>query len=746
MIQFLAVAVVFSTQAAAYEFSTADLRVVSPDPIRNAQNQSGVISSVLPDARPRQLASTVFSTPAFWWPAAKDAVVWSFELQALNVGQSGGPRSIQQQLVDKNWLNLEINLAPGAYRWRAIATGNSHRAEHQAVWKQFSVLENAQSFDDRLIGPARLFAATPTRLKQEFSLLHSKVQTDANYRSNLEKVIERTAWLAPGYSAAQSGESAGLSALLTLNAISPALEAIQILSAYIAVTGDAVSCKKIVEHLIPVTVQALGPEFQYKANDMAARSLAFTFWLVLDRCGKPLAESRNNALLSLYNARTLTIVDRFIKQSFDALIARKDFERFPLNSHGWTNLGYLCALAAATKAVLPDSADLLNKSLPVYLNTFMPWASEGDGFGNGSAYAFFAPALKIPIWDLLKTTGTVDLYQHPSMAGLLVYLQTVYPKNSTSTTFGNGAELRSDRKVIEQLAARISPERLRQATDRLDANNTSRWFSSIGEVSLRTGDTQLQIYFRASPYGSFNHSHPDQNSFIVNWKGARLIGRSGTYDAYDSLHYKTWYKTTAAQSTLTFDANEGQVVNSLNATGSVKAVGSSGQFSWVLGDSADAYRNVKRANRLLILRDSGQWLVVDFTELDPRFGPKSATFNLHIPTSNKVQLNVSQMIISSKEQNFCVKLLDAGLGAAGANLSYPNNRTWVALDDIGGPPIRNQGAEKTQRYGAPTALGLSHVIPVFFNSGCSNEASPTIKVVNSQWVIDWGGVQWLLPI
>src|SRR5262249_45653238 len=47
-------------------------------------------------------------------------------------------------------------------------------------------------------------------------------------------------------------------------------------------------------------------------------------------------------------------------------------------------------------------------------------------------------------------------------------------------------------------------------------------FPSIGWAAMHSDlsdPARTSVYFKSSPYGSFNHSHADQNSFVVNDKG-----------------------------------------------------------------------------------------------------------------------------------------------------------------------------------------------------------------------------------
>jgi uncharacterized Zn-binding protein involved in type VI secretion len=66
---------------------------------------------------------------------------------------------------------------------------------------------------------------------------------------------------------------------------------------------------------------------------------------------------------------------------------------------------------------------------------------------------------------------------------------------------------------------------------------------------------------QVEPYGSYNHSHGDQNSFIVNDRGKRLAIASGYYDGYRTEHWTNWYKQTRSANAITFDGGHGQGID-----------------------------------------------------------------------------------------------------------------------------------------------------------------------------------------
>lgn len=148
------------------------------------------------------------------------------------------------------------------------------------------------------------------------------------------------------------------------------------------------------------------------------------------------------------------------------------------------------------------------------------------------------------------------------------------------------------------------------------------WAALHGDLSDRSA---FSVYFKSSPYGSLNHSHADQNSFVIHAKGKVLAMDSGYYDYFNSPHWRDWYKQTRAHNAITFDGGQGQGLGA-DGTGDKAASGkitkffSSGEYDIAVGDATIAYQGqLSSAKRWLVLVRPDTLVVVDrLTSVKPR--------------------------------------------------------------------------------------------------------------------------------
>ena len=129
-------------------------------------------------------------------------------------------------------------------------------------------------------------------------------------------------------------------------------------------------------------------------------------------------------------------------------------------------------------------------------------------------------------------------------------------------------------------------------------------FPSIGWAALHSDFSdpeRTSVYFKASPYGSYNHSHADQLSFVVHAKGRRLAFATGYYDGYRTPHWVNWYKQTRAANAITFDGGKGQGLDERAFSGEITRFETHAAYDVVSGRADKAYGNaLKRAERDIV--------------------------------------------------------------------------------------------------------------------------------------------------
>jgi hypothetical protein len=183
-------------------------------------------------------------------------------------------------------------------------------------------------------------------------------------------------------------------------------------------------------------------------------------------------------------------------------------------------------------------------------------------------------------------------------------------------------------------------------------------FASIGWAAMHSkldDPARASVYFKSSPYGSYNHSHGDQNSFTVNYKGKRLAIDSGYYDDYRTAHWTNWYKTTRAHNAITFDGGQGQGFNEKEFSGLISQFNAAGNYDMVAGQAAKAYGGaLTQATRAVVyLRETNTVVVYDVLA-----SATARTWEWNIHALNQMnKLSDSKIAIANGDAAMCVEML-----------------------------------------------------------------------------------------
>ena len=736
--------------AKAYEATNPRLVVSSASLIETPLPITGIAVAPLPDRRPRDQAITDLSAPSFWWPAIPGTSRWRLEIVSLQ----NQPNSTVQIETSTHWHNLKQALKPGQYQWRV--TPLNPIQTQTGKWFRLTIGNRATS-------PDQLTTFTPRSIASSKSTIQNHLQ-QASTRMWLQRQkrnLENAVWLSSGFNGSANTSDGILAGILLSNELNSGLEAVKSLSLIAELETDPEQCATLVKKTAPLLAVAGTSAMQYQTNDQIARNIAWSLAMLVKRCPSTLDPS--------FKTTALQIIERYIADAYSDIVLSNRFAMNPLDSHGWTNLGFICGLAALTQSELSSSKTRLAESLPLYLNTFSPWGSEDGGFGNGSGYAYFAIAIQYEIWDALVQTQTINFYQHPWLKSIAQYMAAMQPSGVKNGTFGNSSELPSDHAVLATLIARLDtpfaasvrtsgvlpalphyailsgPPPINTARLAPAARSQLQWFESSGEVVLKGSD--IQVYLRSSPYGSFNHSHPDQNSFIANINNKRMIGRSGVYDAYDSRHYKNWYKTTAAQSGITIrsignGSTASQKPNSLASIGQIAALGESGDFAWVMGSAHKAQAELKRADRLIIFRQPNEWLTVDIVDFLTQNQSYQVLYNLHVPATAAVLIEEQKLSVRDQQSQFCTHPLNTLITKKSDAVI---SAKWATIQDSAPPPIRYGERNQTKHLAYVVEPTQTSMIAMLFSASCSADDKPTIKTTSTGWEIRWDSVVWKLP-
>lgn len=332
----------------------------------------------------------------------------------------------------------------------------------------------------------------------------------------------------------------------------------------------------------------------------------------LDYLWETLAPSRREVLVAALVARAL---------EFHALSVQQAL-RDPLDSHAimYGPPGMLQA-ALALYHHRPEAEDWLEDVLQYFTAAFPGYGGEDGGWGQGFGYG--DGVHQATLHTLYAGTG-LNLFATPwgrNNGRFMMYFQPPY---GSCPNFGDAGYNRPKalQKQVMAAYARIHQNPYYQwHADQIEVPATPpgayqlslhlKWppapparpprdlpqalhMRDIGWAALHSdlaeGRSNVMVQFKSSPFGSFSHSHADQDSLVLEAFGRPLLIDSGYYPWYGSPHDLSWTRQTRAHNALLVN-HKGQGVWNKAACGRIFAFASSADIDYVAGDATPAYQH-----------------------------------------------------------------------------------------------------------------------------------------------------------
>lgn len=421
-----------------------------------------------------------------------------------------------------------------------------------------------------------------------------------------------------------------------------------------------------------------------RSSDLSNLRIALALALVYDMTHKQMTPEDRALTLRMIEYRTQAAFDHYIIKPGRAL------ERKPFNSHGFRINGGIAAIATLLARDSHRAKVWFYQTYPTLLAINNPWGGEDGGFGNGVNYGVFDTLNNMQYWDILKNTTGVDVTRMSWPQEVGMFFSYFIPPGTPASAFGDGGErfIPNAWGLVAQLyQQRINSKVARRFAAQWETDNQEYFgylfgpkfdpvnrpfnqkqhiklpdtavFPSIGWVAMHSDlndPDRATILFKSSVYGSYNHSHADQNSFIIHFRQKRMAIDSGYYDTYKSAHHAQWTMLTKAHNAITFDGGLGQKEQDRSAQGTITNYARCGTFDLAIGDATPAYKGeLEKAVRSVMYLRPGLALIYD----DLRSGTaRTWEWNLHAlkeisqPTENGARIEVDGAAV-------CFQILDA---------------------------------------------------------------------------------------
>jgi hypothetical protein len=597
-------------------------------------------------------------------------------------------------VVDRNWYLPTRALANGSYSWRVRPRGSAEWSAPRAF-----VLDAARSTlfevpDNATLRSRILQRARPRSLPPSFIPMSkwntARMKELEPYTSRMANEVKKQITALPPLSDQRWQLAIGASLTAAMNdqqadirnRINEASRQLQAAAVMWRLKGDPIYRDEALRKGDQLAALDPNGPTSYQNQDQATREIALALAKGADVLAGDLDENRKATWMAAVTRRTNVMYANLAGDN-----GRLD--QFPFDSHANTSMVFLVLISSLTLGDIPEAQKWFDFSFRAYANSPSPWSGQEGGYANGTAYAEYTAGYLVSLWDPLSQVTGVNFYGKPWARGFLDYAIEFTPPGARTHVFGDASETKPDQRVFHAFASRLWSPRaawyvkniggaedtlsLLQApypmpvasTTYLSPPSNSAYYPSIGWVAMHSdlgSRNRTSVFFKSSPYGSFNHSHGDQNSFLLSVAGQPLIIKSGWYDWYGSPYWKDWYHQTRSQNAITYDGGKGQLVDGYRETlqhnGKITAFTAQPRYDYAEGDALPAYGSALSGakRQLWYLRDVNAVLVRD--KLASAVA-RTFEFNLHAPTAIVAE-DARNVKIAINGQSVCVRSLGEG--------------------------------------------------------------------------------------
>jgi hypothetical protein len=615
----------------------------------------------LAPVRPTDCGVTAQTPPEFTWPPRKGDESY----QVLLKFPDG---RVESRTTTRNWLLWDAQLPAGTYTWQVRVTGAERETSES---RRFTITPDAVPFVVPAAGTMLVKARATPRPRTfprgtQNALSALKEERAKGFKSLVENV----------WNDEKRMEAEPASPSTNSNYNDTVSEQKRTLAAALAWAGthERRHGEDAARRLMAQAMWSLSGPISYKVNDMANRTVAWTLALGYDWTYDYLSANQKQVILASIRARTQPMYEDIMKR----------ITAYPYDSHGNVTLNIVAAIGVLMAGDIPEADNWVKEAVPAAIAWTSPWGWADGGFANGTAQGFWDTGSNLPVWFLLRNAAGVDLSRKEWVRNNARFFAYFVPPGAPSGAFGDGLEMplnevwsrvgkalasfapsplarwyarsqnREDESRLELLmapAADFSQARFPEGTP------DSAFFPSIGWAAMHSSlsdPNRLSIFFKSSPYGSYNHSHADQNSFVVNHRGRRLAIASGYYDDYGTKHWHEWYKQTRSTNAITFDGGQGQGESDKAFAGEIVRFESGDGFDYAIGHAEKAYGGkLTKAERTIVYLRPDTIVVHD---LVASATPRTWEWNIHA-LNRMTQASNTKVTIRNSPAQMCVELV-----------------------------------------------------------------------------------------
>ena len=634
-------------------------------PPRPCGTQSDILvrsDPTLAPVRPADCSTVTQTPPEFTWPPQDGPNTY-----VVTLVHPDGER--EYKATNENWLVWDRALPPGRYRWQVEVKGGE-----KGEPRQFRIAADAVTFlvpgDDAALARAKKLPHPRTWASDETSPIEAlKAERARGFASLLDEVEGKMQIEVQPEPKAES---------LNENYEDVVAEQKRTLAAALAwaVTKQRRYGEDAARRLVAQARWNTDGSLSYRTNDISSRTIAWTLALGYDWTRDYLDAEQRAVILAAIRARMRDMVRQ--------IVSGNEISRYPYDSHGNMTLTISAAISALMAGDISEADDWFRKTVRPAVVWTSPWGGADGGFANGTMQGQWDTGANLVAWYVLRNAAGVDIARKDWVRNHARYLAYFVPPGAPAGLFGDGQEQRAEemRSRVGKALAAFAPTPIGTwYAQHLSGEDSSRIElllaprAQAGKVSLPAGTPndavfpsigwaamhsdladpkRASVYFKSSPYGSYNHSHADQNSFVIDYKGERLAIQSGYYDDYGTPHWHEWYKQTRAANAITFDGGQGQGTDGKQYSGEITRFESDDKHAVAVGHAEKAYGGaLTKAERTIEFERPNVVIVHDVLASDT---PRTWEWNLHALDKMK-PVSDRKVSVVKGEAAMCVEML-----------------------------------------------------------------------------------------
>ena len=292
----------------------------------------------------------------------------------------------------------------------------------------------------------------------------------------------------------------------------------------------------------------------------------------------------------------------------------------PYSSHSNRAWHFLGEVGIAFHGEIPEADDWVWFATNVFANVYPVWSDADGGWHEGVGY-WKSYLGRFTWWaDVQRAALGLDAYRLPFFSRAGDFALYGMPPGTVGGGFGDlnaDKTAAQNRALMTVLAAQArnpywqwyveetgGPDWgndyigfLRRTIPAVEAKapddlSTSILFRGTGQAVLNStlehARDNVEIRFKASPFGTQSHGYEAQNSFLLYAFGERLLIRTGRRDSYGSKHHREWMWQTKSVNSITV-SGAGQGARTASAVGEITAFHTQPGLHFVEGEAAAAY-------------------------------------------------------------------------------------------------------------------------------------------------------------